>query len=189
MAGSSRYRYRPVSTSRVSSSQVRWRPWKPPTCCRGTPAAEKSIKAASRRLNNPLRPPTGRELRDLLPDQITRLPEAVSAAGVEQVPDGVRAARPGSPAWSWCQLIAVTRARCVDTAAECSARTVRASTAWPAGDVGQRRCTSPRTGPSRIGSGAHAIMRQTGHASPVMPEVYAREHSPLVGNAVPSIGL
>ncbi len=41
----------------------------------------------------------------------------------------------------------------------------------------------------RNGSDAHAIMRQTGHASPVMLEVYAREHSPLVGNAVTSIGL
>ncbi|MCD7053144.1 site-specific integrase [Rhodococcus sp. BH2-1] len=41
----------------------------------------------------------------------------------------------------------------------------------------------------RNGSDAHAIMRQTGHASPVMLEVYAREHSPLVGNAVTHIGL
>lgn len=41
----------------------------------------------------------------------------------------------------------------------------------------------------RNGADAHAIMRQTGHASPVMLEVYAREHSPLVGNAVTSIGL
>ncbi len=39
------------------------------------------------------------------------------------------------------------------------------------------------------GADAHAIMRQTGHASPVMLEVYAREHSPLVGNAVTTIGL
>ncbi|WP_346765053.1 site-specific integrase [Rhodococcus sp. BL-253-APC-6A1W] len=41
----------------------------------------------------------------------------------------------------------------------------------------------------RNGADAHAIMRQTGHASPVMLEVYAREHSPLVGNAVTTIGL
>lgn len=36
----------------------------------------------------------------------------------------------------------------------------------------------------RNGSDAHAIMRQTGHASPVMLEVYAREHSPW--SAMPS---
>ena len=35
----------------------------------------------------------------------------------------------------------------------------------------------------------HAIMRQTGHRSPVMLEVYAREHAPLVGNAVTRLGL
>ena len=36
---------------------------------------------------------------------------------------------------------------------------------------------------------AHAIMRQTGHRSPVRLEVYAREHAPLVGNAVTRLGL
>ena len=41
----------------------------------------------------------------------------------------------------------------------------------------------------RRGADAHAIMRQTGHRSPVMLEVYAREHSPLVGNAVTRLGL
>ena len=39
------------------------------------------------------------------------------------------------------------------------------------------------------GADAHAIMRQTGHRSPVMLEVYAREHAPLVGNAVTRLGL
>ncbi len=38
-------------------------------------------------------------------------------------------------------------------------------------------------------AGADAIMRQTGHRSPVMLEVYAREHAPLVGNAVIRLGL
>ena len=33
----------------------------------------------------------------------------------------------------------------------------------------------------RQGADAHAIMRQTGHRSPAMLEVYAREHAPLVG--------
>jgi integrase len=41
----------------------------------------------------------------------------------------------------------------------------------------------------RAGADAHAIMRQTGHHSPVMLEVYAREHAPLVGNAVTRLGL
>ncbi len=41
----------------------------------------------------------------------------------------------------------------------------------------------------RQGADAHSIMRQTGHRSPVMLEVYAREHVPLVGNAVTRIGL
>ena len=41
----------------------------------------------------------------------------------------------------------------------------------------------------RQGADAHAIMRQTGHRSPVMLEVYAREHSPLIGNAVTRLGL
>ena len=41
----------------------------------------------------------------------------------------------------------------------------------------------------RAGADAHSIMRQTGHRSPVMLEVYAREHAPLVGNAVTRIGL
>ena len=39
------------------------------------------------------------------------------------------------------------------------------------------------------GADAHSIMRQTGHRSPVMLEVYAREHAPLVGNAVTRLGL
>ena len=41
----------------------------------------------------------------------------------------------------------------------------------------------------RAGADAHAIMRQTGHRSPVMLELYAREHAPLVGNAVTRLGL
>ena len=41
----------------------------------------------------------------------------------------------------------------------------------------------------RAGADAHAIMRQTGHRSPVMLEVYAREHAPLTGNAVTRLGL
>ena len=41
----------------------------------------------------------------------------------------------------------------------------------------------------RAGADAHSIMRQTGHRSPAMLEVYAREHAPLVGNAVTRIGL
>ncbi len=36
----------------------------------------------------------------------------------------------------------------------------------------------------RAGADAHSIMRQTGHKDPKMLEVYAREHAPLVGNAV-----
>ncbi|MGS0688828.1 tyrosine-type recombinase/integrase [Nakamurella sp. GG22] len=41
----------------------------------------------------------------------------------------------------------------------------------------------------RAGADAHAIMRQTGHTSSAMLEVYAREHAPLVGNAVTRLGL
>jgi site-specific recombinase XerD len=41
----------------------------------------------------------------------------------------------------------------------------------------------------RAGADAHAIMRQTGHQDPKMLEVYAREHAPLVGNAVTRLGL
>ncbi|EME60700.1 phage integrase family protein [Rhodococcus ruber BKS 20-38] len=41
----------------------------------------------------------------------------------------------------------------------------------------------------RNGASAHAIMRQTGHTTPAMLEVYAREHAPLVGNAVTKSGL
>ena len=33
----------------------------------------------------------------------------------------------------------------------------------------------------RAGADTHAIMRQTGHRSPVMLEVYSREHAPLTG--------
>ncbi len=36
----------------------------------------------------------------------------------------------------------------------------------------------------RNGADAHAIMRQTGHTTPEMVQVYARERTPLVGNAV-----
>ena len=36
----------------------------------------------------------------------------------------------------------------------------------------------------RQGADAHAVMRQTGHRNPAILEVYAREHAPLVGNAV-----
>ena len=57
-----------------------------------------------------------------------------------------------------------------------------------------RHRASPRPSRShteafRQGADAHAIMRQTGHRSPVMLEVYAREHAPLVGNAVTRLGL
>jgi integrase len=41
----------------------------------------------------------------------------------------------------------------------------------------------------RNGADAHAIMRQTGHRTPEMVEVYARERTPLVGNAVTILGL
>ncbi len=41
----------------------------------------------------------------------------------------------------------------------------------------------------RNGASAHAIMRQTGHTTPAMLETYAREHAPLIGNAVTSLGL
>ncbi|OUS97261.1 site-specific integrase [Rhodococcus sp. NCIMB 12038] len=41
----------------------------------------------------------------------------------------------------------------------------------------------------RNGADAHAIMRQTGHKTPGMLEVYAREYTPLIGNAVADIGL
>jgi len=32
-------------------------------------------------------------------------------------------------------------------------------------------------------------MRQTGHRKPAILETYAREHAPLVGNAVTKLGL
>lgn len=41
----------------------------------------------------------------------------------------------------------------------------------------------------RNGADSHAIMRQTGHKTPGMLEVYAREYAPLMGNAVTDIGL
>ncbi|MDN5546681.1 MAG: tyrosine-type recombinase/integrase, partial [Rhodococcus sp. (in: high G+C Gram-positive bacteria)] len=41
----------------------------------------------------------------------------------------------------------------------------------------------------RNGADAHAIMRQTGHTTPAMVEVYARENAPLIGNAVNDLGL
>jgi len=41
----------------------------------------------------------------------------------------------------------------------------------------------------RQGADAHAIMRQTGHRNPAILETYAREHAPLVGNAVTKLGL
>ncbi|GGM16208.1 tyrosine-type recombinase/integrase [Nakamurella endophytica] len=41
----------------------------------------------------------------------------------------------------------------------------------------------------RRGADAHAIMRQTGHRNPAILETYAREHAPLVGNAVTRLGL
>jgi len=41
----------------------------------------------------------------------------------------------------------------------------------------------------RAGADAHSIMRQTGHKDPKMLEVYAREHAPLVGNAVTRLDL
>ncbi|MDJ0361027.1 site-specific integrase [Rhodococcus sp. H29-C3] len=41
----------------------------------------------------------------------------------------------------------------------------------------------------RNGADAHAIMRQTGHTTPGMVEIYARENAPLIGNAVNDLGL
>jgi integrase len=41
----------------------------------------------------------------------------------------------------------------------------------------------------RAGADAHQIMRQTGHRSHAVVEGYAREHAPLVANAVTRIGL
>lgn len=41
----------------------------------------------------------------------------------------------------------------------------------------------------RNGADAHAIMRQTGHTTPGMVEIYARENAPLIGNAVTELGL
>ncbi|MFK4363100.1 integrase [Rhodococcus sp. 27YEA6] len=41
----------------------------------------------------------------------------------------------------------------------------------------------------RNGADAHAIMRQTGHTTPGMVEIYAREHAPMLGNAVTDLGL
>lgn len=41
----------------------------------------------------------------------------------------------------------------------------------------------------RNGADAHAIMRQTGHTTPGMVEIYAREHAPMLGNAVTELGL
>ena len=41
----------------------------------------------------------------------------------------------------------------------------------------------------RAGADAHQIMRQTGHRSHAVLETYAREHVPLLGNAVTRIGL
>ncbi|MFI8568306.1 site-specific integrase [Rhodococcus sp. NPDC078407] len=41
----------------------------------------------------------------------------------------------------------------------------------------------------RNGADAHAIMRQTGHTTPGMVEIYARENAPLLGNAVTELGL
>ena len=41
----------------------------------------------------------------------------------------------------------------------------------------------------RAGADAHQIMRQTGHRSHTVLETYAREHAPLVANAVTRIGL
>jgi len=42
---------------------------------------------------------------------------------------------------------------------------------------------------TRNGADGSAIARQTGHASLDSVEVYRREHTPLVGNAVNDIGL
>ncbi|HEX2808074.1 MAG TPA: tyrosine-type recombinase/integrase, partial [Kineosporiaceae bacterium] len=39
------------------------------------------------------------------------------------------------------------------------------------------------------GADAHAIMRQTGHRTPAMIEVYTRHHAPLEANAVTRLGL
>ena len=41
----------------------------------------------------------------------------------------------------------------------------------------------------RAGADAHSIMPQTDHRDPKMLEVYAREHAPLVGNAVTKLDL
>ena len=52
----------------------------------------------------------------------------------------------------------------------------------PAREVSPRVHATGAIGPHAMTG--HAIMRQTGHRSPVLLEVYAREHAPLVGNAV-----
>ena len=39
------------------------------------------------------------------------------------------------------------------------------------------------------GADAPAIMRQTGHRTPAMIEVYTRHHAPLEANAVTRLGL
>lgn len=39
----------------------------------------------------------------------------------------------------------------------------------------------------RNGADAHAIMRQTGHTTPAMVEVYARENAPLIGCAIAAV--
>ncbi len=41
----------------------------------------------------------------------------------------------------------------------------------------------------RNGRNAQAIMRQTGHSTAAMIEVYTRENAPLIANAVTDIGL
>lgn len=41
----------------------------------------------------------------------------------------------------------------------------------------------------RAGADAGSIMRQTGHRSPAMVEIYRRENAPLIGNAVADLGL
>ena len=69
----------------------------------------------------------------------------------------------------------------------------RAGRVHPRPDRAAGRAFSLRAGfvteAFRAGADAHAIMRQTGHRSPAMLEVYAREHAPLMGNAVTRIGL
>ncbi len=59
----------------------------------------------------------------------------------------------------------------------------------PAGLGGHSLRAGFVTAAYRAGANAHSIMRQTGHRDVAMLEIYAREHAPLVNNAVMELGL